>query len=241
MLNKEFKKYDQLIWKSSDNKMLNYCFRKPDTIVKNKKYPLLLFLHGAGGRGSNNAEQLYDAGSLGAFKNQSVFSEHESYLLAPQVIEEKKWVNVSWETLSHKMPKITSSMAMTFEVLDSIIKNINYQIDVNRIYIMGVSMGGYGAWDALQRRPQVFAGGVPICGGGDVSMAQLINDIPIWAWHGKDDEVIDVSRTTSMCKALKIAKSHIKCSIIENRKHDVWIDVWNSKELWNWLFSQKLN
>jgi len=78
MFNKEFKKYNQLVWESSDNKILNYCFRKPDVVVKNKKYPLILFLHGAGGRGSNNVEQLHDAGSLGAFKEQSVFSEHES-------------------------------------------------------------------------------------------------------------------------------------------------------------------
>ena len=71
-------------------------------------------------------------------------------------------------------------------------------------------------------------------------MARSINSIPIWALHGEDDEVIDGSRTTSMVEALKIEKSNIKCSIVKNRTHDVWIDVWNSKELWNWLYSQKL-
>lgn len=239
-MNNKLENYSQLIWKSSKDKILKYCFREPDKIQNNKKYPLLLFLHGAGGRGLNNSEQLYDAGSLEAFQKQSVFSGHESYLLAPQVVEEKKWVNIPWETLEHKMPNISNSMAMTFEVLDNILKDSNYQIDLNRIYIMGISMGGYGVWDAIQRRPKLFAAGVPICGGGDVSKSKLINHLPIWAWHGDSDEVIDVKRTISMVKALKGAENHIKCSIIKNRKHDVWIDVWNSKDLWNWLYSQSL-
>ena len=238
--NNEFKKYNQLVWESSGESLLKYCFRKPNKVQSNKKYPLLLFLHGAGGRGSNNTDQLIDAGSLDAFQNQLIFSKHESYLLAPQVAEEKKWVNIPWETLEHKMPKISNSMAMTFEVLDNILKDSNYQIDINRIYIMGISMGGYGVWDAIQRKPKLFAAGVPICGGGDVSKSNLINHLPIWAWHGDRDEVINVKRTTSMVKALKSAGNDIKCSIVENRKHDVWIDVWNSKDLWNWLYSQSL-
>ena len=171
--NNEFKKYNQLVWESSGESLLKYCFRKPNKVQSNKKYPLLLFLHGAGGRGSNNTDQLIDAGSLDAFQNQLIFSKHESYLLAPQVVEEKKWVNIPWETLEHKMPKISNSMAMTFEVLDNILKDSNYQIDINRIYIMGISMGGYGVWDAIQRKPNLFAAGVPICGGGNVKTAKI--------------------------------------------------------------------
>jgi len=158
-LRDRLKQYKKSIWKAQDNDILNYRFRGPDNIKYNCKYPLLFFLHGAGGRGSNNEDQLLDAGSLGAFSKQNIFSKHSSYILAPQVPNDKKWVDVEWNSQKHDMPKISNTMDMALKLLDEIIDT--HPININRIYILGLSMGGFGVWDALQRRPNFFAAGVP--------------------------------------------------------------------------------
>ena len=124
--------------------------------------------------------------------------------------------------------------------LDSIIKK-NRSIDKKRIYIMGLSMGGWGTWDAIQRRPNFFAAAVPICGGGDISYVKDIAFMPIWAWHGKDDSVINIERSREMVTALNEMSNQTKFTEVEYRGHDSWIDVWNNKEVWKWLYDQKRN
>ena len=235
---KELSKYKQETKEFSDSGKLNYCFREPDNIIPEQKYPLLIFLHGAGGRGSNNEEQLFDTGSIDAFSKQKIFLEFESFFFAPQVPFDEQWVDVDWTTLNHKMPPISKTLEMTFKVLDEMISNKRDQIDTNRIYIMGVSMGGYGVWDALQRRPDFFAAGVPICGGGDTSKSSLISNIPLWSWHGEKDDVISVQRSREMDDAIRESGGKPKYTEIKNRDHGVWVDVWDSKELWNWLYIQ---
>jgi predicted peptidase len=237
-LRDRLKQYKKSIWKAQDNDILNYRFRGPDNIKYNCKYPLLFFLHGAGGRGSNNEDQLLDAGSLGAFSKQNIFSKHSSYILAPQVPNDKKWVDVEWNTQKHDMPKISNTMDMALKLLDEIIDT--HPIDINRIYILGLSMGGFGVWDALQRRPNFFAAGVPICGGGDTSKSRIISHIPIWAWHGDRDIVIHVDRSRNMYRTIKKYDANITYSEIKERGHDVWLDAWNSKELWDWIYQQHL-
>ena len=130
-------------------------------------------------------------------------------------------------------------MRMAFEALDAFVADEKNQVDANRIYVMGLSMGGYGTWDAIQRRPNFFAGAVPICGGGDKKLAKNITKVPIWAWHGDKDKVIKASRSRDMIEAIKAAGGSPKYSEIKNRGHNSWVDVWNSDELWDWLYSQK--
>ena len=113
----------------------------------------------------------------------------------------------------------------------------NTGLDFEEI-VLGLSMGGFGVWDALQRRPHFFAAGVPICGGGDVSKSKIISHIPIWAWHGDKDDVIHVNRSRDMYQNIKKYNSNIKYSEIKNRGHDVWLDAWDSKELWDWIYRQ---
>ena len=129
-------------------------------------------------------------------------------------------------------------MRLTFEALDSFIDN-NKNIDENRIYVLGLSMGGWGAWDAISRRPNFFAAAVPICGGGDPEQAIYFKDVNIWAWHGEQDNVIDVKKSQDMVQALVKVKGNIKYSEIKVRGHDSWLDVWNSSDLWNWLYNQR--
>jgi len=236
----ELRKYKKFVLEYSKMDKLNYRFRKPNNLDSKKKHPILIYLHGAGGRGDNNKDQLLDAGGINAFVNQKIFSKYNSYFLAAQVPKESKWVDVDWDTLDHKMPIISKTMKMLFHLIDTMIKNENNKIDTKRIYILGVSMGGYGVWDALLRRPNFFAAGVPICGGGDTSKSKLISHIPIWSWHGDQDSVISVERSRDMYTAIKKTGGVSKYSEIKNRGHDVWLDVWNSKKLWEWLYSKSL-
>jgi predicted peptidase len=171
-----------------------------------KKYPLIIFYHGAGGRGDNNLGQIVDAGAVSAFAKAGVFSKRGAYLIAAgQVPKGKLWVDVSWSALEHEMPKVSDSMRLMFDAVDAFVADKENQVDPERIYAMGLSMGGYGTWDAIQRRPAFFAAAVPICGGGDKSMGKSLAHLPIWAWHGDKDNVIKASRSTDMIAAIKAA------------------------------------
>ena len=119
------------------------------------------------------------------------------------------------------------------------IRDRNKNVDTNRIYVLGLSMGGWGTWDAISRRPNYFAAAVPICGGGDKVQAANLNKVNIWAWHGKDNTVIDVTKSQQMVKAIQAQKGNIKYTEIKGRGHDSWLDVWNHKELWEWLYNQR--
>ncbi len=232
-------RYEAVSWESPTGDKFNYSWRAPDKMKKAETYPLLFFLHGAGGRGDDNKRQLSDAGGVQAFAKQGVSSRRQSYVFAGQVPKSQRWVDVHWNTLEHKMPKASKSMALALQALELFIKDKKNQVDPNRVYVMGLSMGGYGTWDAIQRRPDLFAAAVPICGGGDKSLGKKIAKLPIWAWHGDKDRVIKVSRSRDMIKAIKAAGGSPKYSEIKGRGHNSWVDVWNSDELWNWLYSQK--
>ena len=225
---------------SNDSKRDKFLYRtaSPTKMIKDGKYPLLVFFHGAGGRGDNNTGQLLDAGGLQAFEKAGVRTKFKSHIFAGQVPKGERWVNVGWSLLGHKMPDISHSMRMAFEALDSFIQDPLNQVDSKRIYVMGLSMGGYGTWDAIQRRPDFFAAAVPICGGGDKSLASKLVNIPIWAWHGDKDFVIKPSRSRDMIKAISKAGGLPKYSEIKGRGHNSWVDCWNTDELWKWLYSQ---
>ena len=225
---------------SNNGKQDKFLYRtaSPAKMIKDEKYPLLVFFHGAGGRGDNNTGQLLDAGGLQAFEKAGLRTKFKSHVFAGQVPKGERWVNVHWSLLGHNMPKISDSMRMAFKAVDAYVQNPKNQVDSKRIYVMGLSMGGYGTWDAIQRRPDYFAAAVPICGGGDKSLAPKLVNIPIWAWHGDKDSVIKPSRSRDMINAISKAGGSPKYSEIKGRGHNSWVDCWNTDELWKWLYSQ---
>ena len=194
-------------------------------------------LHGAGGRGSDNLRQLTDAGMLRNLQKTKGFED--AYVLAGQVPKGQRWVDIHWGTLDHRMPAVTPSMKLLIERIDQILADKTQQIDPKRVYAMGLSMGGYGTWDLIQRRPELFAAAIPICGGGDKEMAKAIAPIPIWAWHGDKDRVIKPSRSKDMVEAIKKAGGNAKYTEVKGQGHGVWNDCYKSAELWQWMFEQK--
>ena len=114
-----------------------------------------------------------------------------------------------------------------------------YSIDPQRIYLTGLSMGGYGTWDLLARKPDLFAAGVPVCGGGDESTAGKIAKIPIRVFHGDKDNSVPVARSRTMVEALKKAGGHPKYTEYAGVGHNPWDKAYADPKLMNWLFKQK--
>src|SRR5262249_52824913 len=111
--------------------------------------------------------------------------------------------------------------------------------DQKRIYVTGLSMGGYGTWDVIGRRPDLFAAAVPVCGGGDETQAATIARVPIWAFHGARDGVVKPARSWNMVAALKKAGGHPGYTEYPDVGHDSWVPTYRDPVLFQWLFAQK--
>ena len=200
------------------------------------KIPLVLFLHGAGERGSDNRSQLRHG--IGQIIRYSRERKVPLALIVPQCPAGKQWVDTPWNRLSHRMNKTPSGpmsrvMALVKERCSSL------PIDTGRIYVTGISMGGYGTWDYLQRDPDLFAAAVPICGGGDTTLAGKLRDIPIWTFHGSADKAVPVQRSRTMVSALKACRGKIRYREYPGAGHNVWTRTYGDSEVLDWLFSQK--
>lgn len=213
---------------------LKYRLLTPAKIEEGKKYPLVIFLHGAGERGSDNAAQLKH-GVTDFVRHQADFP---CFLIAPQCPEGKRWVEVDWSAPSHDQPeKPGDQMAMVRELIDRTVAE--KPVDASRIYITGLSMGGYGTWDAIARYPDLFAAAAPICGGGDPKHAKAIKDLPIWCFHGDQDQAVKVERSRQMIEAIKSAGGEPKYTEYPGVAHDSWTRTYANDEFFAWLFAQK--
>jgi len=155
------------------------------------------------------------------------------------LIEECKWVQVDWGAAEHSMPKEPSfPMRMVTELLPTLQKEFP-AIDAKRLYIAGLSMGGFGVWDLLARRPDWFAAGVPICGGADLETVNTVAPIPIWDFHGSQDGTVRVDRSRNMIAAIWNVGGEPRYTEYPGVGHDSWTKALAEPELIEWLFAQK--
>jgi len=210
--------YKKKSFKSGTEQLL-YRFLTPANIVQGKRYPLVLFLHGAGERGRDNTRQLIHG--LPEFLTPKNRADFPCFVIAPQCPQNQKWVEVDWSQTEHEMPK---EMSKSFKLIWKLLQKISedYPVDERRIYITGLSMGGYGTWDFIQRKPDYFAAAIPICGGADEHYAGRLTDLPIWAFHGDRDPAVPVIRTTRMIEAIEKAGGKPKMTIYEGVGHNSW-------------------
>jgi len=223
----------------SDGKSLPYRLLKPSDTKSGQKHPLVIFLHGAGERGTDNKKQLvwfWDAKKPSPMTRAEVATA-KAFVIVPQCPEGKQWVDVPWSKGSYKTKDITEPLKLTLDLTDSLLKEL--PIDADRVYIIGMSMGGYGAFDAVQRRPELFAACVSICGAGDLSKAKDIAHVPVWAFHGDADNAVPVSGSREMIDALKKAGAEPKYTEYAKVGHNSWSPAFEEKEFWNWIFAQK--
>ena len=201
------------------------------------RHPLVLFLHGAGERGNDNAKQLKYLPTWLA--DPAVRQRHPCFVLAPQCRMDERWVDVSWaDAKSTPQPATpTIDLSAAIQALEETIAR--EQVDPARIYLTGLSMGGFGTWDLAARMPNRFAAILPICGGGDDDVAGRIAALPIWCFHGDADTAVPVERSRSMIAAVKAAGGRPIYSELAGEGHDSWTPAYRDRFVLDWLFSQR--
>ena len=122
-------------------------------------------------------------------------------------------------------------------LLDHVVSK--YRVDPRRIYLTGLSMGGYGTWSLAARAPDRFAAIVPICGGGSPDNAEKLKNLPIWVFHGAKDRVVPVSRSEQMVEAIKAVGGNVKFTVYPDVAHDSWTETYNDPKLYEWLLKHK--
>jgi predicted peptidase len=215
-----------------------YRILRPAKIEEGKKYPVVVFLHGAGERGDDNWVQLKYFPEMMA---QPEYREkYPCFVIAPQCREGRTWSSIgrrrNRETSDANEP--SDQLKVVMQILDT---HIKYGfIDTKRIYLTGLSMGGYGAWDWAVREPDRFAAVVPICGGGDDRKADRLVKLPIWAVHGDEDEAVPVERTREMIAAIKKAGGNPKYTELKGVGHNSWTPAYTDPDgVVKWMFEQK--
>ncbi|WP_159039886.1 prolyl oligopeptidase family serine peptidase [Christiangramia fulva] len=218
---------------SAEGDTLNYRMLVSD-YNPTSKYPLVIFLHGSGERGDDNEAQL-KWGVLNFASDQNM-KMHHPIVIAPQCPKDMSWANFSEEDMALK-PSPTRPMELLRELINEAV--LKLPVDTNRIYITGLSMGGFGTYDAITRYPELFAAAVPVCGGGDVSKAETIANIPIWIFHGALDGTVDPVLSQNMVEALTKAGAHPGYTQYPETSHFSWIAAYSDPMLMDWLFSQQ--
>jgi predicted peptidase len=223
-------------WKAPGGAIVKYRWSAPKNPEPGKTYPLVLFLHGSGERGSDNTAQLR-FGVLPILKTAEKLGQ-PCFLIAPQCPDDR-W----WSPMDPKFKKLTAADKPN-DLLDPIVALVNdvmarYPVDPNRLYVTGLSMGGFATWDLLGRMPGKIAAAVPICGGGDPSLAARFKDVPIHAFHGEVDSEVPVAATREMIAALEKAGGKPKATYYPGVDHVSWIQTYDNPELIRWIFAQR--
>ncbi len=229
--------YEARVYTNAAGATLPYRLLIPEGYQPGQKYPLVVFLHGAGERGADNRAQLVHGAPL--FLQPEVRAKFPCFVVAPQCPEGKRWVEIDWSAESGVQPAQPSDpLGLVVELLLNLPRQ--YSIDSQRVYATGLSMGGFGTWDLITRYPGRFAAAVPICGGGDDQVAAKAVKTPIWAFHSSDDSVVKVTRTRAMIDALRKAGAQPRYTEYTGLGHNSWGKAYAEPELLPWLFSQHL-
>ncbi len=208
---------------------LPYRLLKPD-VNGNSTYPLVVFFHGAGERGNDNEAQIKHIQEL--FLDPNNRKKYPCYVLAPQCARGEMWSQFENGGVITKNPG--KSMALAIALIEELITSES--IDRSRIYVTGVSMGGFATWDIIARFPGRFAAGIQICGGGDATKAPTISHVPLWVFHGSRDEVVLPRHSRQMVDALRRVGGTPRYTEYQHVGHNCWVNAYREPELLPWLF-----
>jgi len=228
----DLKHYEARTFTDKAGKSINYHLMKPVDFDAKKSYPVLLFLHGRGGCGSKNKKNLTDANVPKIFAADALRAKYPAIVLVPQCPRGSFWAG---SLFGRKRPTMD---ALVIGMLDAVGKE--FKTDKNRLYITGLSLGGFGTFGTVSARPDLFAAAAPVCGGwpgakGVKGMAA----VPFWIFHGGADNVVPAMLSKSIADALKAAGGTVKHTEYPGVGHNSWTRAYNTPELWEWLFAQK--
>ena len=222
-----------------ENDTLNYRILKPLNYDPNKQYPVHLFLHGSGERGKDNSSQLTHGGSL--FLKKENREKYNSWVIFPQCSKNDRWPSISsdlWDQVfENKIKKPNKSLGLVIRLMDEFIEKKD--VDNQRIYLSGLSMGGMGAFEILYRRPDMFAAATPICSNGITQLAKLFaNKVPVWIFHGSNDKVVSPKNSLEMARAIIESGGSPKMTLYADVDHNSWDNAFAEKDFLKWIHSK---
>ena len=233
--------YQKKTYVSIENDTLLYRELTPEKMMPDRKYPLVVFLHGAGERGNDNEAQLLHGGNM--FTNPVNREKYPAYVIFPQCPNEDFWAPrnrsaVVGENPFNKNPPMSKALSLVKKVLDEAVEK--YPVDRNRIYIAGLSMGGMGTFDMLCRYPDLFAAAIPICGGvSSERLEKIKTKTKIRIFHGDADTVVPVAYSREAYKVLKRNGANVEYIEYPGVNHDSWTSAFNEDDFMAWLFSKR--
>lgn len=220
---------------------LQYRILFPRNFDENKHYPLVLFLHGAGERGSDNERQLIHGASL--FASENTREKYPAIVVFPQCPTDDYWANIEADRNVHPYKftffddaPATKSLSLVMKMMDDMASRSF--VDRNRIYVGGLSMGGMGTFEILARKPEFFAAGFAICGGVHPNMARkFATSTPVWIFHGAKDDVVQPIYSLKVVETILAEGGHPNYTLYANDNHNSWDSAFAEPKLLNWLFS----
>ncbi|MFT5466355.1 MAG: putative peptidase [Verrucomicrobiales bacterium] len=208
-------------FETSADQKLNYLLHLPKGYAddESKKWPVMLFLHGAGERGDDLAKvKVHGPPNLADADWEQPF-----IVISPQCPNDQWW---TWHTET------------LLGLIDSVIES--HRVDEDRVYLTGLSMGGYGSWALASRYPEKFAAVAPICGGGTPYMVRRMADLPIWVFHGAKDGVVPLSESWRLVETLKKSGAEkVEFTIYPEAGHNSWTESYDNPKLYEWFLSHK--
>jgi len=220
-----------------------YRILLPENFEPSKKYPLVIFLHGSGERGHDNEKQLTHGAEL-FLQNQHKFP---SIVVFPQCSQKSFWSNTQFLFDDKGERKLyydtggdpSDAMKMLITIVNNLF--VQYKIKKDQVYIMGLSMGGMGTFELVNRMPLTFAAAIPICGGANPLISSNLKNTTWWVFHGDADNVVPPSHSQQMVKAMKQTGVSVKFTLYSGVGHNSWDAAFKEPELLKWLFSKRLH
>ncbi len=226
---------------SNNGVALPYRIMYPKNFNAKQKYPLIIFLHGAGERGSDNLKQLTHGASM--FASDSVRDKFPAIIVFPQCEVNSYWANVKINQDDKGFRSFQfdpeGDPTPPMELLVKLIKTLLNErfVDKKRVYVGGLSMGGMGTFELLYRQPKLFAAAFPICGGSNPAVAEkYAKKVKIWIFHGEMDEIVSPEYSKSMYMAIQASGGDVKLKTYPYVNHNSWDNVFKEPELLPWLF-----
>tara|TARA_R110000796_G_scaffold37722_4_gene95212 strand:+ start:110073 stop:110861 length:789 start_codon:yes stop_codon:yes gene_type:complete len=223
---------------------LKYRVLYPKDFSEDVQYPIVFFLHGAGERGNDNEKQLIHGSSL--FSKEETLEAFPAIVIFPQCPTEDYWSNAKVNRKSNPIKfrfrygrKPTKALSLVIDLVNKMIQEPFVKKD--QVYVMGLSMGGLGTYEILYRKPELFAAAIAICGGGKPKSAKKYAiKVPLWAFHGAKDNVVDPTLSLKMVAKLLKYGGQPQFTLYEDANHNSWDSAFAEPNLLKWLFLNKL-
>jgi len=239
----DFKLYEKKMFVVNKD-TLHYRILKPLNYDPGHKYPVHLFLHGAGERGDDNKSQLVHGGKLFLKKDNRL--KYNSWVIFPQCPINDRWPSLttdSWDNNDDYFPnnneinQPNKTLGLVIRFMDQFVEKT--QVNNQRVYISGLSMGGMGTFEMLHRRPEMFAAATPICGNGNAGLSNLYaTKVSLWIFHGSDDKIVKPEYSFKMTRAIIQSGGSPKFTLYENVGHDSWNNAFNESDFLKWIYSK---